>query len=149
MVLHYSDLVPSHHEKPGCSIGFPLTMWVWLWWSQLFNYLMPYPYKYSATTWVDILNCTVMPKVKYWQDFRLAQLMSAVVLYEAPFKTKCHQYFQNLYRTSNIYIEYPIYISDIRVSISDNRVPISDIRVPISNIRVSISDVRYTIPDFS
>ena len=21
MVLHYSDLVPSHHEKPGCSIG--------------------------------------------------------------------------------------------------------------------------------
>ena len=25
MVLHYSDLVPSHHEKPGYSSGFPLT----------------------------------------------------------------------------------------------------------------------------
>ena len=43
-----------HHERPGCSSGFPLTMWVWLLWSQLFNYLMSYPYKYSSTTYVDI-----------------------------------------------------------------------------------------------
>ena len=34
--------------------------------------------------------------------------------YEAPFKTKCHQCFRNLYRTSNIYIRRPIYISDVR-----------------------------------
>ena len=23
MVLHHSDLVSSHHERPGCSSGFP------------------------------------------------------------------------------------------------------------------------------
>ena len=37
-----------------------------------------------------------------------------VLVYEAPFKTKCHQCFQNLYRTSNIYIGRPISISDIQ-----------------------------------
>ena len=35
-------------------------------------------------------------------------------LYEAPFKTICHQFFRNLYRTSNIYIGRPISISDVR-----------------------------------
>ena len=33
---------------------------------------------------------------------------------EAPFKTKCHQCFRNLYRTFNTYIGRPIYISDVR-----------------------------------
>ena len=41
-------------------------------------------------------------------------LMLVDRFYEAPFKTKCHQCFRNLYRTSNIYIGSPIYISDVR-----------------------------------
>ena len=43
--------------------------------------------------------------------------------YEAPFKTKCHQCFRNLYWTSNIYIGRPIYISDVRYLYPTSDIP--------------------------
>ena len=94
--------------------------------------------------------------------------------YEASFKTKCHRCFRNLYRTSNIYIGHPIYISDVQYIylMSDIyirhlgtyiRHPGTYIRHPGTYIRhpgtytrhpgtyirrpISISDVRYAIPN--
>ena len=44
-------------------------------------------------------------------------------LYEAQFKSKCHQCFRNLNWTSNIYIGSPIYISDIRYLYPTSDIP--------------------------
>ena len=54
-------------------------------------------------------------------------------MYEAPFKTKCHQCFRNLYRTSNIYIGRPISISDTRVPMTSGHLyPTSGYQYPTS-----------------
>ena len=62
-------------------------------------------------------------------------------LYEAPFKTKCHQCFRNLYRTSNIYISDIQYI--YRTSNIYIRHPDTYIRHPGTYIRHPGTYIRH------
>ena len=58
-----------------------------------------------------------------------------VDVYEAQFKTKCHQCFRNLYRTSNIYI------SEVRYLYPTSDVPA--LALALAEVGYCISDVGY------
>ena len=77
-------------------------------------------------------------------SYHKAQKFCAI-LYEAPFKTKCHQCFRNLYRTSNIYIGCPISISDVRYlyPTSGYLYPTSGYLYPTSEYLYPTSDIQY------
>ena len=72
--------------------------------------------------------------------------------YEVPFKTKCHQCFRNLYRTSNIhigrpiytYIRRPIYICDVRYLYPMSDIPALTLAIAIA---LALAEVRYCISD--
>ena len=72
--------------------------------------------------------------------------------------TKCHQCFRNLYRTSNIYIGRPIYISDIQYLYPTSDIPalalalalafaLAKVGYCISDVGYRYSDVGYRYPD--
>ena len=77
-----------------------------------------------------------------------------------PFKTKYHQCFRNLYRTSNIYIRRQIYILDVRypcpipalalalaIALAEVGYCTSDVGYRYWTSNIYISDVGYRYPD--
>ena len=85
-------------------------------------------------------------------------ILSMALLYEAPFKTKCHQCFRNLYLMSNTYIRRPISISDFQYIYRTSNIYIG-LPIYISYVQylyrtfdiyirwpISIYNVRYPCP---